>query len=402
MNEKTEYPIGERRIKKANKGLSLGIGIPMTIVAIIVLPFVIHQKLIGPQEIVIPPPPTPGDLTEGYEAFALRSPDWYQVNDAPRFFDNSHEAIFIDGSTATVPITVEIIRQQESLAHDFSRYTPQMLEDYDEQINLNVSLNHHFKTHQSYLHLIDGTCNAPDDHVHTNDQGFDKAPLRRNNRVSLVFATEPSDEELAYAASKGVTLEIDAICNEAFVFIVNGDNPVDSLTIEQIQDIYQGNITNWSEVGGEDKEIVPFQRNKNSGSQTAMENIVMQGKPILKPVMTERIYTMSYGMGALVEQIVELPEEFKDTASSIGYTYDYYINNIYSERNIKVIKINGIAPNELTVKDKTYPFGTSYYAVMRADENEHPLSNNIARPLRDFLLTPKGQEYIKLAGYYPL
>ena len=53
--------------------------------------------------------------------------------------------------------------------------------------------------------------------------------------------------------------------------MVNADNPVDSLTVEEIQKIYTGEITNWSQVGGEDREIVPFQRNKGGGSQAIME-----------------------------------------------------------------------------------------------------------------------------------
>ena len=55
------------------------------------------------------------------------------------------------------------------------------------------------------------------------------------------------------------------------MFITHKDNPIDSLTIEQIQSIYSGKITNWNQVGGEDLEIKAYQREGNSGSQTAME-----------------------------------------------------------------------------------------------------------------------------------
>ena len=64
---------------------------------------------------------------------------------------------------------------------------------------------------------------------------------------------------------------------DGFVFLVNKENKVDSLTLEQIQKIYTGEITNWSNVGGENEEIVAYQREANSGSQNLMEKMVMQG-----------------------------------------------------------------------------------------------------------------------------
>ena len=71
-----------------------------------------------------------------------------------------------------------------------------------------------------------------------------------------------------------------------FVFYVNSSNPVSSLTTEQIQKIYTGEITNWNELGGNNEKIVPLQRPVNSGSQTGMLSLVMKGKQL----MASRIY----------------------------------------------------------------------------------------------------------------
>jgi len=161
------------------------------------------------------------------------------------------------------------------------------------------------------------------------------------------------------------------------------------LTVEQIQDIYAGKITNWNQVGGEDLEIRSYQREKNSGSQTAMEQMVMQGKKMLS---AETVFVdMYFGMGALVEAVAE----YGNGPASIGYTYYYYINNLYKNENIKVLDINGISPENANLISGAYPFATNYFAVMRSDEPE----DSPARKLRDYLISPEGQDIIELAGY---
>ncbi len=68
--------------------------------------------------------------------------------------------------------------------------------------------------------------------------------------VDIIFCAKPSAEQLAYAEENGVELELIPIGCEAFVFLVNKNNPVDGLTSEQVRKIYSGEITRWSEVGG--------------------------------------------------------------------------------------------------------------------------------------------------------
>ena len=99
--------------------------------------------------------------------------------------------------------------------------------------------------------------------------------------VDIIFATQPSDDALAFAKQKKVELTIKPVCYDAFVFITHKDNPVNSLTVEQIQKIYSGEITNWKDVGGSDEKISAYQREENSGSQTAMEKQVMKGKKMI-------------------------------------------------------------------------------------------------------------------------
>ena len=91
-----------------------------------------------------------------------------------------------------------------------------------------------------------------------------------DGEVDIIFCAEPSKKQLEYAKSKNIELELIPIGREAFVFIVNSNNPINNLTIDQIKNIYTGIITNWKQVGGENKPVIALQRAEGSGSQTAM------------------------------------------------------------------------------------------------------------------------------------
>ena len=100
-------------------------------------------------------------------------------------------------------------------------------------------------------------------------------------RMLVVYeAPDYVKEELKEANAQ---LEQKPIGRDALVFIVNENNPVKSLTRQQLKDIYAGKITNWKEVGGEDLAIVPFQRGEDSGSQTLFRKLLIQGGELMDP-----------------------------------------------------------------------------------------------------------------------
>lgn len=87
-------------------------------------------------------------------------------------------------------------------------------------------------------------------------------------KVDLILvARGPSEDELDAAKRMRVSLDLQTVALDAFVFLVHADNLVQSLTLDQIRAIYTGRITNWSEVGGPDADIHTYQRNRNSASQ---------------------------------------------------------------------------------------------------------------------------------------
>lgn len=124
----------------------------------------------------------------------------------------------VDGSTATIPLS--------------KAFKANFIADPKAEVV-------HATTHNAYVNLID-------------------------KKVDLILVTEPSKEELALAKEKGIELEVTPVVKEGFVFYVNAENPIESLTLEQIQKIYTGEITNWSEVGGTKGEIIAYQRPVNS------------------------------------------------------------------------------------------------------------------------------------------
>lgn len=273
---------------------------------------------------------------------------------------------YIDGSTVCVPMAVEFARQhlgfKDSTANEFVIFST---------------------THYAYENLID-PMNQTEYYVY-HDFGVN-IDLRG---VDLVIATEPSDEEIAQAESLGITLKKTPVCYDAFVFITHKDNSVENLTVEQIKKIYTGEITNWKEVGGKDEKIRAFQREKNSGSQTAMENLVMGGSDMIDPIEVKVIE----GMGMLVDAVAE----YENETASLGYTYRYYIDTLYKNDNIKTISVDGIAPTDENIRSGSYPFTTNYYGVIREGDE-----NKIGGQFLNWILSDEGQKCVAQAGYITL
>ena len=311
-------------------------------------------------------------LSSNINVMLTRSDNWHQI--ASENFMTHEDFAGIDGSTATIPITAELARQFFGAEDERDAFR--------KECYVGSFVNHN-TTDVAYVNLIK---------KNTNVVGWYSAEWNRYEKtVGLVFATPPSEDEYNTAKEHGAELEIEPIAYDGFVFITHRNNPVDSLTVEQIRDIYNGKITNWSEVGGNDEEIKAYQRSKNSGSQTAMEELVMNGEPMAEPVPA---FLLTQEMSELVEKVAE----YENNSSAIGYTYYYYINNLYKNPDIKVINIDGISPDNENLISGAYPFTTAYYAVIRSDEPD----DSVYRKLRDYMLTDEGQEIIKLAGYCPV
>lgn len=250
-----------------------------------------------------------------------------------------------DGSTVTIPLS-------EAVA---SRLTGLTIEEVRPYIL-------HNKTHPAYINLI-------------------------SKQADIIFVTAPSEEELRLADEAGITLEIVPVVSEAFVFLVNSENVTDGLDREEIVMIYTGEITNWKELGGTDTPIIAYQRPLNSGSQTGFLELVMQGVEPVEPPTTQVIAEM----GTLIDAVAAYTNE----PDALGYSYYYFVMDMWGSENIKLLQIDGIAPTPETISSGEYPFLTAYYAVIRSDEAE----DSPARQLIAWLLSEEGQKLAEETDY---
>ena len=274
---------------------------------------------------------TPGTGTPGREQFVFTRENF------PR----------MDGSTSTAPLA-------EAVA---CVLLGEPREDVADLVNFN-------RTTQSFRNLAAGLCD-------------------------ILIVSEPSPDVFSEMEAKGFKYEMAPIATEALVFIVNAANPVESLTIEQIQGIYTGKIANWRDVGGKDVEIVPFQRNAEAGSQVLMEKLVMDGLD-MTAAPTQSVMT-AFGMGELIEAM----KGFDGSANSIGYTMYYYAEEMRMAEGLKIIAVGGVQPGAGTIRGGGYPFLNPYYVVIGAAEPE----DSPARMMYEWLISSEGQDLINSEGY---
>lgn len=224
----------------------------------------------------------------------------------------------------------------------------------------------------------------------------DAGPFRYTNTVNgyyqlarkeidLFFGAYPSQDQIQFAAEQGTEYEYTQIGSEAFVFFVHKDNPIDNLTTEQIRGIYSGQITNWSQVGGDNEPIAAYQRNQGSGSQSMLIRF-MGDTPLMDPP--------SEMVNDLMSGIIEQVSDYRSKKGSIGFSFRYYVEGIIQNPDIKLLSIDGIAPTVENIKNGSYPVTTPLYAVTYVGN-----PNENVPVLLEWILSEEGQEIIERTGY---
>ncbi len=209
-----------------------------------------------------------------------------------------------------------------------------------------------------------------------------------NGEVDLIFSVPISDEQKKMADEAGVKLFMEPVAREGFVFVVNKSNPINSLTQEQLRKIYSGEITNWSQVGGKDEKIIPYQRNLDSGSQNYMT--VFMGDTPLLPAQKE--FTAA-GMGGLMDAVAV----YDNSAGAIGYSVYSYAAQMYANADkVKFIAIDGVEPSKATMADESYPLLSCTY-IIYTDKSPESAKEFVEKALSD-----EGQKYVLDSGYLPV
>ena len=200
-----------------------------------------------------------------------------------------------------------------------------------------------------------------------------------------ILALAPSTNQLAMAERKNLTYEMTPVARDAFVFFVPVTNPIESLTSDQVRGIYSGRITTWRELGvGLDAKLMAFQRNPDSGSQTALERL-MGEMPIMPPIKEDRLG----GMGG----IISVAADYRNYPGALGFSFRYYLQDLVKEDKVKVLKIDGVAPTPENVRNGSYPFVETAYLI-----TARPRTENLRR-LADFLTGPVGRDMVEKTGY---
>ena len=147
----------------------------------------------------------------------------------------------------------------------------------------------------------------------STDEGLEKL---LNDEIDVLISAYPSDDYITRAQAKGIDLEITPIAKDGFVFYTNPTNSMDSIKVSDIQKIYNGQVKNWSQIGGADLNIKAFQYPENSSTQLEMISSVMK-KLEMVDAPKDIFYDKTYG------EINDVIATYDNSEGSIGYTYYY-------------------------------------------------------------------------------
>lgn len=211
-----------------------------------------------------------------------------------------------------------------------------------------------------------------------------------NNTVDLANASRQiKAEEVDEAQAKGVEPVEHIIARDAIAVIVNSENPVSELTLQQISDMYSGKITNWSEVGGEDRPIVKLSRETNSGTHVYfLETVLRLGKSD-----DETLFSMDTLLLPSSEGIIS---EVRQNPNAIGYDGLGYVPD--DVKMIAIAKEAGgeyVLPSIETVNDKTYAIARDLYMYTNGEPT------GIVKEYLDWILSAKAQEIVAELGFVP-
>jgi phosphate transport system substrate-binding protein len=185
--------------------------------------------------------------------------------------------------------------------------------------------------------------------------------------------------EISAAAAKGVNMKPTIVAYDGLGVIVNAANPIKGLTKKQVEQIFTGEITDWSAVGGSGGKISVYTRNTSSGTYSDWKELAMK----------KRDYAPESQKMAGHEQIAA---EVGKNSNGVGYVGLAYMK----AAGIKVVPIEGQMPSQKAVIDKSWPYArpTFYYT------NGEPAG--VARQFVEFTLSPTGQKIVDRVGFVPI
>jgi phosphate transport system substrate-binding protein len=212
-----------------------------------------------------------------------------------------------------------------------------------------------------------------------------------NKTVDIANASRQiKPEEVDQARANGVDPVEHIIARDAIAVIVNPENPVSELTLQEISDMYSGKISNWSEVGGEDRPIVRLSRETNSGTHVYfLETVLRLGKKDDKTLFSTDTLLLPSSEGIIAE--------LRQNPNAIGYDGLGYVPK--DLKMIAIAKDSGgayILPSIATVNDKTYPIARDLYMYTNGEPT------GTVKEYLDWILSPEAQQIVADLGFVPV
>ncbi len=189
---------------------------------------------------------------------------------------------------------------------------------------------------------------------------------------------EIKKEEVELAKTKGIYPVAHVVANDAIVPVVHPQNKVKNLSIDQLSQIYQGKITNWKEVGGEDLKIVVISRDSSSGTFESWDHFVMK-----KAKVSPRAQMLASN-GAIVTAIAK-------NRYAISYLGIGYLN-----KSIKPLQVNGVTASVASALSREYPLARELYMY-----TDGKAKSDVVKFI-DFVKSPEGQKIVVKEGFVPL
>jgi phosphate transport system substrate-binding protein len=201
---------------------------------------------------------------------------------------------------------------------------------------------------------------------------------------------EMKKEEFEDARGRGLEAIEHVVARDAIAVIVHKSNPVERLTIGQLSDVYSGKISNWRELGGEDRPIVRLSRETNSGTHVFfLEAVVRRGEKGNKTLLSTDTLLLPSSEGITAE-VVQNP-------NAIGYEGLGYVTE-----DMKVVAVSRgddgpfVMPSADTVDDGSYPIARDLYFYTRG-EPQGALGEFVR-----WVLDGEAQAIVRRLGFVPV
>lgn len=212
-----------------------------------------------------------------------------------------------------------------------------------------------------------------------------------NKTVTIANASRKiKEEELASAKVAGVEPIEFVVARDAIAVIVNPENPIDELTLQEISDIFSGKITNWSDLGGEDRPIVRLSRETNSGTHVYfLETVLRMGDKEDKTLFSMDTLLLPSSEG--------ITAEVKDNPNAIGYDGLGYV-----VPEVKVLGVaaepggNYVIPSTETVNNGTYPIARDLYMYTDGQPTGE------IKAYLDWIVSSEAQKIVDSLGFVPI